>query len=171
MHEEEPEIVYPFTVTYHFNYRGANGSWKEVKHSQKVTGEDFNTSKLVSYFSKQITNNKLQTVSTSTNIYTWLGTWTSNDLGVTLSDNDKIYINTSLFQKDTDIYFYADYSVASLAHLTVNYVDNISHGSSSWHNEDLFEGYKHTFKTPANIPSHYEFKYWGSGDVEEQYKE
>ena len=156
--KSEPEITYPFIVTYHFCYRGANAAWKEVSSSQKVTYEGFNNSKAVTFFSKQITNNNLQTVSDNTTIYTWLGTWTG-DLG-TVSDGDRVYTNTTLFQTDTDIYYYANYSEVSVAHLTANYIDNVANGSSSWHDEGTFEDYTHTFSIPADIPEHYTFLYW-----------
>lgn len=162
--EDDPqEIIYPFTVTYHFCYRGANAEWKEVSSSQKVTDAQFNNSKAVSFFSKQITNNNLQTVSNNSTIYTWLGTWTG-ELG-TVSDGDRVYTNINLFQTDTDIYYYANYSETPVLHLTANYIDHIANGSSSWHDEGEFEGYTHIFSTPEDIPEHYSFLYWDFNGV------
>lgn len=162
--EDDPqEITYPFTVTYHFCYRGANAEWKEVSSSQKVTDAQFNNSKAVSFFNKQITNNNLQTVSNNSTIYTWLGTWTG-ELG-TVSDGDRVYTNANLFQTDTDIYYYADYSETPVLHLTANYIDHIANGSSSWHDEGEFEGYTHIFSTPEDIPEHYTFLYWDFNGV------
>lgn len=156
--EPEPEIVYPFTVTYHFHYRGANGVWKEVTSSQKVTSASFNNSKAVSFFSKQIINNNFQTTSSDTVIYTWLGTWTG-DLG-TVSDSDRVYTNTTLFQSTTEVHFYADYSEKLVPHLTFICDDQVAHGSHSAANIGSAEKYHYTFRTPADIPEHYTFLYW-----------
>ena len=156
--EPEPEIVYPFTVTYHFHYRGANGAWKEVTSSQKVTSAGFNNSKAVSFFSKQITNNNFQTTSSDTVIYTWLGTWTG-DLG-TVSDGDRVYTNTTLFQSTTEVHFYADYSEKIVPHLTFICDDQVAHGSHSAANIGSAEKYCYTFRTPADVPEHYTFLYW-----------
>ena len=160
--EEEPTITYPFTVTYIFYYRGANAAWKSVSASQKVTYEGFNNAKAVTFFSKQIKNNNLQTVSDNQKIYTWLGTWTGS-MG-TVGDGDKVYTNTTLFQEDTTIEFYADYSEQTLAHLNFIYNDNVANSGGSWSNKDRFTGYTHTFTTPADIPAHYTFLYWTDGN-------
>lgn len=159
--EEVPTITYPFTVTYVFYYRGANAAWKSVSSSQKVTYEGFNNSKAVTFFSKQITNNNLQVVSDSSKIYTWLGTWTGS-IG-TVSDGDRVYTNIALFQEDTTVEFYADYSEQTLAHLNFIYNDNVANGGGSWSNQDRFKGYTHIFSIPADIPAHYTFLYWTDG--------
>ena len=158
----EPEITYPFTVTYIFYYRGANANWKSVSSTQTVTDEHFNNSKAVSFFSKQITRNNLQTVSSNTMIYEWLGTWTG-EMG-TLTDNDRVYTNTTLFHTTTTVTFYADYKETSLSHLNFVYDDYIGNGGGSWANEDGFVGYTHTFTTPPDIPDHYDFLYWTDGE-------
>ena len=162
--EPEPtlEIVYPFVVTYHFYYRGANGNWVDVSASQKVTYEGFSNSKAVSFFSRQIQNNNLQIVSTDEVIYTWLGTWTG-DLG-TVTDGDKVYTNTTLFQSTTDISFYADYSEKIVPHLTFICNDQVANGSHAAANIGAAETYQYTFKTPADIPEHYTFLYWQNGE-------
>lgn len=157
---EEPEVIYPFTVTYHFYYRGANAAWVDVVYSQTVTDEKFNASKAVSYFSKQITNNHFQTTSDSNATYTWLGTWGEG----ALSDGDRVYINATLFHEDTEISYYADYSVKIEAHLTFICSDSVGRGSSMASNVDVAEGYSHTFITPPDIPAHYTFLYWQNGD-------
>lgn len=158
--EEESVITYPFTVTYHFYYRGANANWVDVSYSQIVDSEGFNASKAVSYFSKQITNNHFETTSDTNAVYIWLKTW---DNGA-LADGDRVYINTTLFHEDTEIFYYADYSVESKAHLTFICSDSVAHGSSTAANVDIAEGYSHTFSVPKDIPSHYTFLYWQNGD-------
>ena len=164
--DPEPEITYPFVVTYHFYYRGANGNWTDISASQTVTYEGFNNSKAVSFFSRQIRNNNLQTVSTDEVIYTWLGTWTG-DLG-TLTDSDRVYTNTTLFQSSTDIAFYADYSEKIVPHLTFICNDQVANGSHSAANIGAAETYQYTFRTPADIPEHYTFLYWQNGEETKQ---
>ena len=157
---EEPTVNYPFTVTYHFYYRGANAAWVDVVYSQVVQDETFNASKAVSYFNKQITNNHYQTTSDSDSTYTWLGTWGNG----ALSDGDRVYINATLFHEDTEVSYYADYSVKKEAHLTFICSDSVGHGTSQATNVDVAEGYSHTFITPPDIPAHYTFLYWQNGD-------
>ena len=156
---DPPAVVYPFIVTYHFYYRGANAVWREVTYSQVVSDESFNASKAVSYFSKQITNNNFQEVSDSNSTYTWLGTWGNG----ALSDADRVYINATLFHEATDISYYADYSVKSEAHLTFVCSDSVANGSHTAANVDVTQGYSHTFSTPPDIPSQYTFLYWENG--------
>ena len=168
-----------FTVTYHFYYRkpkGTSWEWKEIKYSQEVTSSNFNASKAVSYFSNQIIKNNAQIVKDNTTSYIWLNTWTDQNKGEgeegkVLTDADRVYINTKLFQTTTDIYYYADYSEESVLHLTANYIDNIGHGSSSWHNESAFSEYTHIFEIPKDIPEGYNFLYWKGPDGKLYYPE
>jgi hypothetical protein len=68
--------------------------------------------------------------------------------------------------EDTTVTVTAQYNVEGLPNLSVNYNDNVANGSSAWASNNSFESYTHTFKTPADIPEHYEFLYWeGNGST------
>ena len=108
--DEAPEVVYPFTVTYHFYYKDNNGNWKDMPWSQSVTSEGFNASKAISYFNKYV-----KTVTTSDAIYTPDGSWSSDT--ITLGASDRVYIKGSDFTEATEISFYANYNVPSHVHI------------------------------------------------------
>ena len=119
--QEEPEVEYPFTVTYHFYYKDVNDNWVDASWSQSVTSAKFSASKKVSYFNKY----PPKTVTTDSVIYTFEGTWTG-DLG-TVDASDKVSITGTMFTEATDIEFYADYSeediVIPVAIVHIRYLD------------------------------------------------
>lgn len=170
--KEEEDIEYPFVVTFHFFFRDPNGWRESSKFSYTIKDKTTKSgTKAISYYEKQILNNKLNTVTCGMTIYTYTGKWVGNDQ--TLTASDRVQIIGADYTKATDVNFYAQYTEEKNVYLSMNYIDKIAHGSGSWSNEDAFSGYIHTFSTPADIPEHYQFMYWeniasskryGSGD-------
>lgn len=164
----DESIEYPFVVTFHFFFRDLNGWRESSKFSYTI--KDKNTksgTKAISYYEKQIVNNKLDTVTCGMTTYTYTGEWVGN--GQTLTASDRVQIIGTNYTKATDVNFYAQYTEKKNVYLSMNYIDKIAHGSGSWSNEDAFSGYTHTFSTPADIPEHYQFMYWENTDSAEQY--
>lgn len=164
------EVSYPFVVTFHFFYRGPNG-WKESnKFSYTIKDENTKSgTKAMSYYEKQILNNKLDKVTCGMTTYTYTGEWVGG--GKTLTASDKVQIIGSEYSGNTDINFYAQYTEEKNVYLSMEYIDKIANGSGSWSNQDAFSGYTHTFKTPADIPEHYEFMYWENMESNDTYVE
>lgn len=168
--DETPAMQFPHTVTIYFYYRNSQGQFISQKASNTFKKESDGWSKAVSYFEKQITNNHLETVNSGLTIYTFTGEWVG-DNGQVLTSADRVSIKGDTYGQDTVLNFYAQYTEENCAQLTMNYIDKIAHGSSSWSNEGTFEGYTHTFKTPADVPEHYQFVYWKNLQTEETYVE
>lgn len=165
---KEEDIEYPFVVTFHFFFRDSNGWRESSKFSYTIKDKTTKSgTKAISYYEKQIINNKLDTVTCGMTTYTYTGKWVGN--GQTLTASDRVQIIGADYTKATDVNFYAQYTEEKNVYLSMNYIDKIAHGSGSWSNEDAFSGYTHTFSTPADIPEHYQFMYWENTDSSKQY--
>ena len=81
------------------------------------------------------------------------------------------FTSRNVLDEDVVINFYAYWDVYYYPVLTFNRIDNLAHGSSSMaipSGSNFKDGYKHTFKKPADIPSGYEFMYWKFDDNNDQ---
>lgn len=81
--------------------------------------------------------------------------WEDAD-GNTVTDTQRFYATG----EDYEAHFYAIYDHSPIGSLTVNYIDNIAHGSGGMNYTEYGTNYKHTFKTPADIPDGAVFLYW-----------
>ncbi len=61
---------------------------------------------------------------------------------------------------DYEVHYEAVYDISPIGSLTVNYIDNIAHGSGGMNYTEYGTSYSHTFKTPADIPASAVFLYW-----------
>lgn len=165
---KEEDIEYPFVVTFHFFFRDSNGWRESSKFSYTIKDKTTKSgTKAISYYEKQIINNKLDTVTCGMTTYTYTGKWVGN--GRTLTASDRVQIIGADYTKATDVNFYAQYAEEKNIYLSMRYIDKIAHGSGSWSNKAAFSGYTHTFSTPADIPEHYQFMYWENTDSSKQY--
>ena len=158
-----------YTVTLIFYYRNGKGQFtsQQAKNTFKKPSDSW--SKAISYYEKQITKNNFQTVSDGTIKYTYTGEWVGD--GRTLTAEDKVSIKGTDYSEDTTLEFYAQYTEKNIYNLNFYYIDNIANGGGSWSSINGFDGYTHTFKTPADVPDYYQFVYWKELEKEKTFVE
>lgn len=108
--------------------------------------------------------------------YTYNGTWI-DDFGNSYAIGDRkqgadfIALFDGVEGPEAEMSVYAQYDEQTEASLEVTYTDQVANGSGSWSDPNgAATEYKHTFKTPADIPDNYEFLYWeNTNDEEERY--
>ena len=103
-----------------------NGNYKDAgSHlTLKVQNENsVSSNKAISYYERQITNNKLTTVNGHNISYTYTGEWIGN--GKTLTSADRIQIKGSDYTKDTTVEFKAQYTPKTKYSFSGVYLDNI----------------------------------------------
>ena len=145
---EEEEISIP-VATVHIRYLDFDGEWiEDILEEEIEPGVSWTLNKHA--FDDNISG--YEEVELDDVRYSFIG-W-DNSLPLTIKN----------LKKDTDYYFTAQYKQTEVINITVNCIDNVAHGSSSWNNKNTFVSYTHTFKEPADIPEGYTFMYWEDAD-------
>ena len=107
-------------------------------------------------------------------IYHYLETWGNGKYN---ASSGKIKLDRATvfneYKKDGEaevtVYIKADYEILKNYYLDINYIDNIANGSGGDSHYNNKTDYTHTFKTPADIPSNYEFLYWENKETGKKY--
>lgn len=161
--EVEEEIIETQTVIVQFQVIKPSGAWANAGGGSSVTiqkGE--NGSKT---FTVNTADKKDVTINGTDDIYQYLGTWGNGEYDAS-SGKIKLDRATTFNKYKTDkeavvtVYIRADYNIIKNYYLDINYIDNVANGGGGDSHYNNKTTYYHTFRTPADIPTQYDFLYW-----------
>lgn len=165
--EQEPvvqEPEYPFTVTYNFKFRKANGEWTTQTWNVKVTGNTGSSSKAMSYYNRQVVNNHAEVVKVGKITYTYTGQWVSDD-GHTYATSDKITVKNSEEKGSRTVNVVAQYTQKSDCSFQFNVIDEHGNNDHSFTDPNgAASSYTFTFKDPTDVEENYEFIHYVNDD-------
>lgn len=168
------DVVETQKVTVQFQVIKSTGNWANAGGSSSVVIKKGETGSKT--FTIKDEDKRDVTINGTSTIYHYLKTWGD---GKYSAPEGKIKLDRATvfneYKKDGEaevtVYIKADYQILKNYYLNVNYIDNVANGGGGASHYSNKTDYTHTFKTPADIPSNYEFLYWENKETGDTYKD